>query len=94
MRNLLEHYKGKLFATAMEKREQKTDWPTMAERLTISIKDSFEHQLLLDQEQVWKSLHQNLSGMAKHNPKNEYSIEIARTKLLSHLYVVLSLVRL
>jgi hypothetical protein len=86
--------KGRLFANAMQAHEQKIEWETMVDRLCNFAKGTLEYQLLLRQEQNWEKIHKNLSSLLKNLTTNEYGINQAHINLISHMYVVLSLIRI
>ncbi len=94
MRNVLEKYKGRLFTKAMRADEQKIKWETMVDRLSNYQKGTLEYQLLLREEQNWQNIHKNLSDLLKSQTNSEYGIEQAHINLISHMYVVLSLVKI
>ena len=94
MRNVLEHYKGELMDKAKRyPKEQKVNWPDMAQRL---VGDDMALRIrFLQQEEIWNELQQFLSRLAK----GFYQYDIGQLKstfikLLDHIYIVLSLARL
>jgi hypothetical protein len=94
MRNVLEGFKGRLFASAMQANEQHIKWEAMVDRLSNYAKGTLEYQLLLRQEQNWEDIHKNLSDLLKNRTTSEYGINQAHINLISHMYVVLSLIRI
>jgi len=61
MRNVLEHYKGDLFARARNHPGEKMNWERMAERLTLGKVGGIEHKELINQGVEWSSLWKRLS---------------------------------
>ncbi len=94
MRNVLEHYKGKLWIKAKKANEQKFEWKKMVERLSQKPKGTPEYELLLKQESTWKELQIALSDVAKLKQIPREDINSLHIKLLTHLYIVLSYIKL
>lgn len=94
MRNLLEHFKGKIFKKAMKNHEQKIKWNDMVDRLCIKPFGSLEYKLLINEENTYNSIFLNLTEYFKNRLKcTENAIFIERTKLLVHLHTVINLIK-
>lgn len=92
MRNLLEKYRSELWKRAKRANEQKMDWKTICDRLSKEPQGTHGYDTLLRQEEIYRSLHEKLTHLAKYN---EYQIdsranEALHSELLNHLFTVLS----
>lgn len=95
MRNVLEKYKGKLYAKAKRLPEQKIKWDIFAERLSVDTVGSLCHRNLLNQKIIWDDLHSDLSSILKLNKVITLDeIKVVHTKYINHLLSVLLSVRL
>ncbi len=96
LRNLLEHYKGRLIDKARQQKKENITWKIMIDRLYTESKQTPEYYTLLDQESVYKSLFGNqLSNIAKDTQKGQHTqrdIKELYTEVLNHIYTVLSLI--
>jgi hypothetical protein len=94
MRNVLTHYIGKLWARVKQPSEQKRKWRAMVERISINPVGSPGFQNLLDQERTWGQLHQGLSDLTHGKSTPGSDLVTLHTRMLDHIYSVLSLAQL
>jgi hypothetical protein len=90
IRNVLEHFKGELINLARNHRkEQKLTWEEVADRL---VEDGVPRERFKKQGELWNSLQQRLSRLAKGQIHMErVELEGIFVELVDHLYVTLSL---
>jgi hypothetical protein len=95
LRNVLEHYKGRLQQLAKYPTEQKTpSWEMMVERLSRYPKESPLYLQLLEEEKTYNRLHDNeLTPLAKNNQDKDFEKRLV-IETIVHLHTVLSLVKL
>ncbi len=95
MRNVLEHYRGELFARARRWPKENMTWPGMAERLGYQRTGPKPHSLLLREEVVWGQLEKDLSNLGKAQVySGSLDLVTVHTQFLDHLFTVLTLVKL
>lgn len=82
MRNVLERYKGKLYKLAPNNTRAKIKkLDSFAERLSVDNIDEFSYSKLLNHENVWNELHNELSSIAKLNTNISYeNLKMLHTK--------------
>lgn len=94
MRNLLEHFKGDLFAKARIQPKENMKWETMAVRMARGGDGSVEHRELAKQETDWNSLQTRLSDVAKGQSAGLVAdLDNIWTSLLDHLFTILGIVK-
>lgn len=92
MRNLLDHYKGKIYEAARKAPDENMTWAKMVERLTTFSPGTIGYTTLLGEEATWSNLKSELSDVAKNRAHGP--IDVLNVLLLTHLFTVLSLVTL
>ena len=93
MRNLIEHYRGDLFARARKWPRENIKWNKMALRLANNNTSGVAIDTLLNQEREWKNLHDQLSKIVhKQKPGEFIDLESLWVKLVDHLFIVLGLI--
>lgn len=92
MRNLLDHYKGKIYEAARKSPGENMTWEKMVKALTTFPPETIGYTTLLGEEATWSSLKSELSDVAKNRAHGR--IEVLNVLLLTHLFTVLSLVTL
>jgi len=92
MRNLLDHYKGKIYEAARKSPGENMTWEKMVKALTTFPTETIGYTTLLGEEVTWSSLKSELSDVAKNRARGR--IEVLNILLLTHLFTVLSLVTL
>jgi hypothetical protein len=95
MRNLLQGIKGCLFEQARKQPRENMTWSKMVQRLSKHGPAEAEYNLLISQEKTHEELISNLSTISKDR-EISYSLNLEHiwTRILDHLYAVLSLVQL
>lgn len=89
MRNLLEHWKGRLWQKARSPAEQKFDWAVMTSRLAKAVPGTYDHQLILEQERTHDNLHDRLSRLAKNvDSTTEEGLLSLRLEVITHMHAV------
>ncbi len=96
MRNLLEKYRGELWKRAKRANEQKIIWRTIVDRLSKEPPGTHGYNTLLKQEEIYKSLHEKLTHLAKYNETQvgSHADEALHSELLNHLFTVLSSIKI
>ncbi len=97
MRNILEHYKGRLWQKVKRTGDKRFQWEIFVARLSAQPVGSFDYNILLKQCEIYKKLHDKLTEMAKHNKKYgtvNYDINELHSEFLTHIYTFLSLIKL
>lgn len=91
MRNLLEHFQGKLMNLAREPQDQKVSWELMGQRL---ISDPLTRVRFTEQEARWKDLHARLTQIAKGNLSklDASTLRSLQSELLDLIFISLSAV--
>ena len=92
MRNLLDHYKGKIYEAARKSPGENMTWKKRVESLTTYPPEAIECTTLLGEEVTWSNLKSELSDVAKNRIRG--SVDVLNILLLTHLFTVLSLVTL
>ena len=92
MRNLLDHYKGKIYEAARKSPGENMTWKKMVEALTTYPPEAIECTTLLGEEVTWSNLKSELSDVAKNRARGR--VDVLNILLLTHLFTVLSLVTL
>ncbi|MCG3114617.1 MAG: hypothetical protein LLH30_02950 [Candidatus Manganitrophus sp. SA1] len=94
-RNLLDGIKGNLFNLAFKMPRENKSWKVMADRLAKKGPGSAEHSIVMEQEAIFSELYNNLSVIGKDREGDFLKdIENERSKVLDHIYMVLSLVKI
>lgn len=96
LRNVLEHLRGELFERAIQRpREQKIKWTEMAERLAKGGSSGIECKRLLSEENKYKSLHSDLTNVAKNlKVITKGNLENLNTEVVDHVYTIITLINL
>ncbi len=93
IRNLLDGFKGDLFALAYGKGKGNKTWRGMSEKVAKGGTSSLEYAQLLDQEKVRDSLIDRLSGILKDREGGSITnLDAIWTQTLDHIYVALNLI--
>jgi hypothetical protein len=92
MRNLHEHYKGKLFSAARTHEKQNMILESALARLSAHAAGSLPHSILMKQVETWSQLQKRLSDTAKNNSRMD--LKQSAVELIAHIYTVLSLLSL
>jgi hypothetical protein len=89
LRNLHEHYKGKLFSVAKTQPKENMTFELALNRLASHPADSLPYSILINQIDTWSQLHKKLTETAKN--KSQIDIKQSAVELVAHIYTVLSL---
>ena len=92
MRNLLEHFKGRLIQKSSIKGKA---WEAMMKKLSKFPENSYETYTLIDQEKIFTNLFGQLSNLAKQCKKGSTittDINHIYTELIEHLYIIFDLI--
>ncbi len=92
MRNLLDHYKGKIYEAARHNPKENMTWEKMVGRLSTFSPGTIAYNALLSEEATWSKIKSSLSDIAKNRTRG--SISMLNIILLTHLFTVLSLITL
>ncbi len=93
MRNVLNHYKGKLIQIAKTHLEENNlKWKTMIERLASCGSGHSLYNLLLAEENTWSRLQSELTELTKNTKRSD--IRKVAVELIVHLSFVLTFMKL
>jgi len=93
IRNLVQHFKGELFAKARKTDKETPNWNIMAERLVLKQPPSPEFSLLINEKITHSSLYDKLSKILKGNMvATPDMLENLFIEVIDHIQIILSLI--
>jgi hypothetical protein len=90
MRNLLEHYKGRVLSIARTHPKENMTFQRALSRLSIYGEGTMPYVILVKQTSTWSNLHTRLSDLAKNRTRSD--LKQLAVELIAHIYTVLSLI--
>lgn len=92
MRNLLEHYKGKIETIARSHPKENMTFEEALSRLSQYPSGSIMRTILLNEIATWDRLQSRLSDLAKNKTRSD--LRQSAIELIAHVYTVLALIKI